>query len=132
MTKLQNSHAGGTASPRPEARSGVFDLEPETSPARWESLVARINERARPILDARRRRTVAGTLMGWRRPVLTGAVSLAAAAVAVLLLLPGEDDEAVETTFAEAMVPWSVAAWMDGSYTPTLEELVQAVEEYAP
>lgn len=64
--------------------------------------------------------------------MLTGAASLAAAAAAVFLLLPGYGAEPVEATLAEAMVPWSVAAWMDGSYAPTVEELVQAVEEYAP
>lgn len=132
MTKSPNRRDRRPAAAGREARSRVFELHPETSPARWESLVAGINKRARAILDARRRQTIAGTLTGWRRPVLAGAASLAAAAVAVLLLLPREGGEPVETTFAEAMVPWSVAAWMDGSYAPTAEELVQAVEEYAP
>ncbi len=132
MTKFPNGRGRGSALAGPKARSKVFELHPEASPARWESLVADINERARAILDARRRQTVAGTLTGWRRPVLTGTAGLVAAAVAVLLLLPREGREPVETTFAEAMVPWSVAAWMDGSHVPTVEELVQAVEEYAP
>ena len=109
------------------------ELTPETDPNRWESLVARITERARPLLESRRRQaTLAGTLSGWRWPVMTGAAGLAAAAVAALLLLPGQDSGPVEASLAEVVVPWSVAAWMDGSYTPTMEELVQAVEEYTP
>lgn len=132
MTKPPNSRDQGSTLAGPEAGSKVFELHPGASPARWESLVADINKRARVILAARRRQTVAGTLTGWRRPVLAGAASLSATAVAVLLLLPREGGEPVETMFAEAMVPWSVAAWMDGSYAPTVEELLQAVEEYAP
>lgn len=132
MTNSPDSHDRRAARAGPGPRSSVFELSPERNPSRWETLVERINERARPILEARRRETVAGTLMGWRRPVLTASATLAAAAVAVLFLLAGDDGDPVETTFAEAMVPWSVAAWMDGSYAPTVEELVQAVEEYAP
>ncbi len=115
-----------------DARSAVFELAPEKNPSRWETMVAGINERARPILEARRRDTVSGTLMGWRRPVLTATATLAAAAIAVLALLPADDADSDETAFVEAMVPWSVAAWIDGSYAPTIEELVRAVEEYAP
>ena len=115
-----------------------FELSPERNPARWQALVERINERARPMLEARRRETVAGTLTGWRRPVFTAAAGLAAAAAAVLLLLPASsadglaDAGADEVTLVEAMIPWSVAAWMDGSYAPTAPELVAAVEEYIP
>ena len=132
MTNSPDSHDRRAARAGSESRSSVFELSPERNPSRWETLVERINERAWPILEARRRETVSGTLMGWRRPVLTASATLAAAAVAVLFLLPVDDGDPVETTFAEAMVPWSVAAWMDGSYAPTVEELVQAVEEYAP
>ncbi len=118
---------------RPHAQRDVFALDPVISPGRWEALVARINERAEPVLEARRYRSLAGTLAGWRRPVLSGVAGLAAAAVAVLLLLPAEEATPVETMFAEAMMPWSVAGWVDGSYAPTVEELVIAAEEeYAP
>ena len=118
---------------RPQAQRDVFVLDPLIGPERWEALVARINERAEPILEARRYRSLAGTLAGWRRPVLSGVAGLAAAAVAVLLLLPAEEGTPVETMFAEAMMPWSVAGWVDGSYAPTVEELVIAAEEeYAP
>ena len=118
---------------RPQAKRDVFALDPVTAPERWEALVSRINERAGPILEARGYRSLAGTLAGWRRPVMTGVAGLAAAAVGVLLLLPAEEATPVETMFAEAMMPWSVAGWVDGSYAPTVEELVIAAEEeYTP
>ncbi len=110
----------------------VFNLDPEVSPARWESLVAAILERAGPILEARRRQTLTGTLSGWKRPVLAGAGGLAAAAVAVLILLPGWDRSPVDVSLAEVVMPLPVAAWMDGDYAPTAGELVQAVAEYVP
>lgn len=110
----------------------VFNLDPEVDPSRWEELVAGIMELARPILEARRQQTLAGTLSGWRRPVLGGAAGLAAAAVAVLILLPGGDGATVEVSLAEVVMPLPVAAWMDGGYAPTAGELVQAVSEYVP
>lgn len=118
--------------PAGDSRGAAPELDPETDPKRWESLVARIMAEARPLLDARRREaTLASTLAGWRRPVIAAAGGLAAAALATLLLLPG-DSGAEEVAIAEVMVPWSVAAWIEGSYAPTMEELVAAVEEYAP
>ncbi len=125
------AHTGGE--PRPQADRDVFALNPVISPERWEALVARINQRAEHMLAARRHQSLAGTLAGWQRPVLGGVAGLAAAAIAILLLLPAEEATPVETMFAEAMMPWSVAAWVGGSYAPTVEELVMAVEEgYTP
>ena len=133
MTDLPNGRSRKDDGARAKPGGDVFELDPVTRPEHWKTLLAAINEHAAPILEARRQQGLMGTLAGWRRPVFTGAAGLAAAAVAILLLLPAEDGTPVETMFAEAMMPWSVAAWMDGSYTPTVEELVQAVEEeYAP
>ena len=133
MTDQPNGQGRNDDGARAEAEAEVFVLDPVISPERWEALLARINERAALILEARRHQSLAGTLAGWRRPVLTGVAGLAAAAVAVLLMLPAEEATSVETMFAEAMMPTSVAAWIDGSYAPTVEELVQAVEEeYTP
>lgn len=133
MTDLPNGRRRNDDGARAKTDGDVFALDPVTSPERWESLVAGIRERAAPILEARRNQSLAATLAGWRRPVLTSVAGLAAAAVAVLLLLPAEESTPVETMFAEAMMPWSVAAWLDGSYAPTVEELVQSVEEeYLP
>lgn len=110
----------------------IFNLDPEMHPSRWEALVAGIMERAGPILAARRQQSLTGTLSGWQRPVLAGAAGLAAAAVAVLILLPGEDPGSVEVSLAEVVMPWSVAAWIDGGEAPSAIELVDAVEEYVP
>ncbi len=129
----QDGQAHSSEGPRPQAERDVFALNPVISPERWEALVARISERAEPVLAARRHRSLTGTLAGWQRPVLGGVAGLAVAAIAILLLLPAEEATPVETMFAEAMMPWSVAAWVDGSYAPTVEELVMAVEEgYTP
>ena len=133
MTNLPNGRDRNDDNGRTKGDGDVFALDPVTHPEHWESLVAGIAERAAPILEARRHRSLAGTITGWRGPVLTSVTGLAAAAAAILLLLPAAEATPVETMFAEAMMPWSVAAWMDGSYAPTVEELVQAVEEeYAP
>ena len=110
----------------------VFNLDPEMHPSRWEALVAGIMERAGPILEARRQRTLAGTLSGWQRPGPAGAAGLAAAAIAVLIMLPGGDTAPVEVSLAEVVMPWSVAAWIDGGDAPTAIDLVDAVAEYVP
>ena len=86
MTEPTTAGSGGSPD-RTHART----LTPELDPNRWEALVARIVADARPLLEARRRRhSLARTLSGWRRPVMTGALGLAAAATATLLLLPGD------------------------------------------
>lgn len=133
MTEPHTPANGGAGSRASRDAKGVRPLAPELDPSRWETLVARIVSEARPLLEARRRRhPFARTLADWRRPVMVGAGALAAAAVATLFLLPGGDPAPVEAAFDEVVVPWSVAAWMDGSHTPTVEELVLAMEEYSP
>ena len=94
--------------------------------------MARIAERAAPMLEARRQQTLAGTLTAWRRPVFAGAATLAAAAIAVLFLLPGAESGPEQVSLAEVVMPWSVAAWIDGADAPSAIELVAAVEEYVP
>ncbi len=132
MKRSPDQHETRPAEGNGIGEPGVFALDPERHPAYWESLVARITDRAAPILEARRLRTLAGTLSAWRRPVFAGAAGLAAAAVAVLLLLPGENRGPDEVSLAEVVMPWSVAAWIDGGEAPSAIELVAAVEEYAP
>lgn len=132
MKKTNDQSNGYAARGRPDSDPVVFELDPTLNPDRWESMMARIMERARPILAARRQQTLEGTLSRWRRPVMLGSAGLAAAAAAVLLLLPGGDAGADEVSFAEVMMPWNIAAWMEGDYAPTAGELVLAVEEYMP
>ena len=132
MNRSSDPTHGRARGGSPDSVPPVFELDPEMHPDRWKAMVAEIMERARPILEARRQQTLEGTLSRWRRPVMAGAAGLAAAAVAVLVLLPGQASGPDEISFAEVMMPWSVAAWMDGGYAPTAGELVQAVEEYVP
>ena len=112
--------------------SDAAGLDPRSDPERWEHLVTRINEAAAPILAERQPQTVTSILSAWRAPVAVGSFGLVAAAVMALVFLPGQDVSDSEATLAEAVMPWPVAAWMDGSYAPTVEELVQAVEGYTP
>lgn len=132
MNRRNDQTNGRAGRGDPDSETVVFELDPASHPDRWESMMARIMERAQPILEARRQQTLEGTLSRWRRPVMLGSAGLAAAAAAVLLFLPGGDAGAEEVSFAEVMMPWSVAAWMEGSYAPTAGELVLAVEEYLP
>ena len=124
---LQDMRTGGAS-----GRVEVGELAPERNPRRWEALVARIVAEAEPLLEARRR-TLSLTLTQWGRPVMVGAAGLMAAVLATLLLVPTADTlTPVEAGLDEVVVPWSVAAWMDGSHAPTVEELVLAIEEYSP
>ncbi len=124
---LEEVRTGGAS-----GRSEVGELAPERDPRRWEALVARIVAEAEPLLEARRR-TLSLTLTQWGRPVMVGAAGLMAAALATLLLVPTAETPApVEAGLDEVVVPWAVAAWIDGSHVPTVEELVLAIEEYSP
>ena len=108
-------------------------LDPMKEPERWEALVARINQAAAPLLEVRRPASVWHTLSRWQRPVAWGSAGLVTAAVLSLLVLPsGAGEGSRDVILAEAVVPWTVAAWMEGEYTPTVMELVQSVEAYAP
>ena len=113
-------------------RAGLGELAPERHPGHWETLVARIVAEAEPLLEARRR-TLSLTLTQWSRPVAAGAAGLVAAALATLLFAPATGPATpVDAGLDEVVVPWSVAAWMDGSHAPTVEELVLVMEEYSP
>ena len=134
MTEPHTPANEGAGSRGSRDGKGVRPLAPELDPNRWEALVARIVSEARPPprgaaapAPVRPARSPIGAGRSW-----LGAGSLAAAAVATLFLLPGGDPAPVEAAFDEVVVPWSVAAWMDGSHTPTVEELVLAMEEYSP
>ncbi|MDE2974292.1 MAG: hypothetical protein OXU64_06140 [Gemmatimonadota bacterium] len=133
MTELPTAENGSNGRGGAGAPPGNRALDPEIDPNGWEDLVARIVGEARPLLQSRRRRSaLARSLAEWRRPVIAASAGLAAAAAAALLLVPGYDPAPVEASFDEVVVPWSVAAWMDGSHAPTVEELVLAMDEYSP
>ncbi|MGI9628381.1 MAG: hypothetical protein ACR2QM_16220 [Longimicrobiales bacterium] len=113
----------------PPERGG---LDPRTHPDRWEGIVARINKAAGPLLAARQPASLAQIVAGWSRPLLFGSAGLVGAAALALLAFPSISAEADEVTLAAAVMPWTVAGWMDGSYSPTVEELVLAVGEAQP
>ena len=108
------------------------ELDPGLHPERWEQLVARINEAAAPVLEARRPISLLQMVTSWRRPLAWGSAGLVAAAAMSLLLVPTPTPSDADVTLTEAVMPWAVAAWMDGSYSPTVVELVQAVDAYTP
>jgi hypothetical protein len=101
-------------------------LDPGVDPVRWERVVGLIMEEARPELE--RRASEASpvvVLLGWTRPVLAMAASIAALCGATLMARAAESQvEAEVPAIAEALVPSSVAAWLEGGQAPTLEELV--------
>jgi hypothetical protein len=106
-------------------------LDPVLHPEAWEGLVARINTAAAPVLARRRSASVLQTLSSWRRPVALGSAGLVAAAALALLLLPASPATA-EVSLAEVVMPTTVAAWIEGSYEPTVVELVRAVDPNTP
>ena len=107
----------------------LSSLSPDLDPDRWETLVSRINTAAEPYLDERQRlATPLSVVSSWRTPVLSGAVALAVAGVAALALIPEPEEVAV----VEAVMPGTVAAWLDGGATFTMAELVADVEAYVP
>lgn len=114
-----------------EPRYDRSDLDPVLHPEAWEALVARINTAAAPLLARRRPASVFQTLASWRRPVALGSFGLVAAAALVILLLPAPRTTS-DVTLAEVVMPITVAAWIEGSYEPTVLELVQAVDTYTP
>lgn len=107
------------------------DLDPVLHPAAWEELVARINDAAAPVLARSRPVTVLQTLAAWRRPVAWGSAGLVAAAALALMLLPAST-ATPDMSLAEAVLPTTVAAWIEGSYEPTVLELIQAVDPMTP
>ena len=115
-----------------------MDLDPMRDPDRWEALVNRIQDAAEPMLSERREQaSVALVLERWNRPVLSVAGALMAACMAWLFVHQGDlstllDDEAtgaVSDPVAAAMVPEVFADWLEGTSTPTLYEVVEALEE---
>lgn len=107
-------------------------LSPDLDPERWEGLVGRINASASTLLAARRREASALTLLSaWRRPVLTGALALTAAAVTALMMVPEpETPQGGGIAVAEGVMPGSVAAWIDADVALSMEELIVDVEDY--
>ncbi len=113
-------------------RSPYGPLDPRTDPERWERAVASIVGAARPELQ--RRAGLAdpvAVLFAWTRPVLALAASIAALCGGTIAVARASADlPATEVhSFSEALVPSSLAAWLEGASPPGLEEIVLALSE---
>lgn len=108
-------------------------LDPTLDHERWERRIAAISALAAPQL-ARRAAAVASpaqVLVGWFRPALAMAATLALCASAALLLpFGGTSAPAVS---AEALrLPSPVSQWLGEDQSPTMAELAAALEGGQP
>jgi len=111
-------------------------LDPEVDLVRWERAVERIMTAAGPELQRRdRARGALDVLAAWAGPVFAVAASLVLVASAALLQAgSGVSTDPVASigelnTVAEAFVGSELAAWIEGGYDLTADELVTAIDE---
>lgn len=117
-----------------DANDGFRDLaplSPRTDPVRWEAMVASIEDAAAPELA--RRAAVAGVsltalLSGWTGSAVPAALTVAIAAMALLLLGRAPDTESAPGVSDALGFPEPVAAWVEVNETPSLEEMVLLLE----
>lgn len=109
-------------------------LDPTLDRERWERRIAAISALARPELA--RRATAAASpaqvLVGWFRPALAMAATLALCASAALML-PFEGSTGERAVTAEALrLPSAVSQWLGEDQAPTMAELAAALEGGQP
>jgi hypothetical protein len=111
---------------------GWAPLDPSADPARWEAMVRGIVERAAPILAGYASRGPADWLAAWVRPTLAAAAVVSALALGALVA-GGREGSAGDSSaigLGDALgYPAPVTAWVSTGQTPTIEELVVAMEE---
>lgn len=106
-------------------------LDPSADPVRWESMVAGINRVAAGELARRAALPEPGVLLvisEWRRPAAALCAAIAAGAAAILLMRPassGTTDAAIASALG---YPEPVAAWVEAERSPSVEELLFAME----
>lgn len=107
-------------------------LDPLETPAKWEELVSGIVAEARPELARRRAAAdMSGLVLGWARPVLATAATVAFLVTgAALLRESATAADTAEAPLAGAVMPERYAAWLTAGYEPTVTELVVALEEF--
>lgn len=112
---------------------GWTPLDPTRDPARWESMVRGIVDRAAPILAGYAARGPAEWLVAWVRPTLAAAAVVAALALGALVAGgrgPAAENGAAAIGLGDALgYPAPVTAWVSTGETPIIEELVVAMEE---
>lgn len=117
-----------------DANDGFRDLaplSPRADTARWEAMVAGIEDAAAPELA--RRASIAGVslvalLSGWTRSAVPAALGVAVAAMALLVLGRAPEGESNPGISDALGFPEPVAAWVEVNEEPTLEEMVLLLE----
>ena len=105
-------------------------LDPSRDPERWESMVREIVERAAPILAGYAARGPADLLAAWLRPTLAAAAVVSALALGALAAGSREPKSGATIGLGDALgYPAPVTTWISTGQTPTIEELVVAMEE---
>lgn len=107
-------------------------LDPSRDAERWEAMVRGIVERAAPILAAYSSRGPADLLAAWLRPTLAAAAVVSALALGALAAGSREPETGAAATIGlgDALgYPAPVTTWVSTGQTPTIEELVVAMEE---
>lgn len=105
-------------------------LDPSRDPERWEAMVREIVDRAAPILAGYAARGPVELLAAWLRPTLAAAAVVAALALGALVSGTREPETGASIGLGDALgYPTTVATWVSTGQTPTIEELVVAMEE---
>ena len=105
-------------------------LDPMRDPERWESMVRGIVDRAAPILAGYAARGPAELLAAWLRPTLAAAAVVSVLALGALAAGSREPETGATIGLGDALsYPEPVTAWVSTGQTPTIEELVVAMEE---
>jgi len=116
-----------------ELEPGWAPLDPTRDPERWESTVRGIMERAAPILAGYAAPGPADWLAAWVRPALAAAAVVSALAIGALVAGGGGEaagNGASAIGLGDALgYPTPVTAWVSTGQTPTIEELLVAMEE---
>ena len=105
-------------------------LDPSRDTERWETMVRGIVERAAPILAGYAERGPAELLATWLRPTLAAAAVVSALALGALVAGSREPETGATIGLGDALgYPTPVTTWVSMGHTPTIEELVVAMEE---
>lgn len=118
-----------------QERLNLAALDPAADSEHWERTIASIRERAQPELQ--RRRTAARSplylLASWARPMLSAAALLAA--VSITLLSIDDAPPAHPVVLQPALgvtdalqLPAPVSAWLTEERSPTIDDLLLALE----